>query len=130
MHFWPNARPSTTVQDSYATLCHNVPVPPLALCHRITLKDDQITTLCIQWTTSSVTKVRNSFAHTQICQRMLTVQNSGAEILNSLKLPWDTQVNGQFTTDSQVCKRTSDGDPRTGMFQSKRRLSRGILPVV
>ena len=40
--------------------------------------------------------------------------NSEAEILKHFK----TSVgrNGQFTTDSRVCKQTSDGDPRTGTF--------------
>ena len=49
-----------------------------------------------------------------------SVHAHGTEIrggnLNSLKLPWDSQGNGRFATDSQVCKWLSDGDPRTGTF--------------
>ena len=47
---------------------------------------------------------------------MLTVPKSEVEILNSLKILWDSQCNGRLTTDSQGCLRTSDGDPRTGTF--------------
>ena len=39
---------------------------------------------------------------------------------NSLKLPWDLQGNGQFTTESQGPLQMSDGDPRTGMFPEMR----------
>ena len=44
------------------------------------------------------------------------VPKSEAKILNSLKLLWDSQGNGRFTTDSQVCKWMSNGNPRTGML--------------
>ena len=37
--------------------------PQLATDSRITLNDDQITTLCTLWTTPSVNVVRNSYAH-------------------------------------------------------------------
>ena len=40
--------PLATVRGSYATLCHsgkNIHLSPRALCRRITLKDDRITTL-------------------------------------------------------------------------------------
>ena len=48
------------------------------------------------------------------------VSKSDVEILNSLKLLLDTQSNGRFTTDLQVCKRASDSDPRTGTFHETR----------
>ena len=48
------------------------------------------------------------------------VLKSEVEILNISKLPQDTQGNGRFATDSQGCKQTSDGDPRTGMFHHTR----------
>ena len=44
---------------------------------------------------------------------MLTVRISEAEISNILKLRYDLQGNGRFTTDSQGHIQTSDGDPRT-----------------
>ena len=94
----------------------NVNVPPLTLCRLIILKDNRITTLCTSWTTPSVTIVTNSYAHAQTRLQMLTVPNSEAEILSISKLPLDIQGNGWFATDLQVCKWTSDGDPRTGTF--------------
>ena len=45
-----------------------------------------------------------------------TVRLSDAVILNSLKLPWDSQGMGRRATDSQVCKWTSDDTQRTGTF--------------
>ena len=47
---------------------------------------------------------------------MLTVPKSEVEIVNSLKLSYCMQGNGQFATDSQGRLWTSDGGPRTGMF--------------
>ena len=44
----------------------------------------------------------------------------GGEFLYSLKLPYDSQGNGRFATDSQVCNQTLGGDPRTGMFHQTR----------
>ena len=65
----------------------NIHIPPLALCCRVTLKDDRVTTLYTPWTTPSVTMARNSYAHAWNHLRMLTVPNSEAEILNILKHP-------------------------------------------
>ena len=61
----------------------NVHLPPLALCHCGTLKDDRVTT-CGQHCglTPSVTVA-------SLC--MATVPNSEAEILNVLKVPQNTQ---------------------------------------
>ena len=44
---------------------------------------------------------------------------------NSLKLPQDLQGNGRFATDSEGHLRTSNGNPRTGMFPQTR-CERGI----
>ena len=52
----------------------------------------------------------------QNCPRMPMVLNSEAEIVDFLKLPWDTLGLGRFATDSRVCKRSSDSDPWTGTF--------------
>ena len=49
-----------------------------------------------------------------------TVPNSEAELLNILQLPLGTQNNGQFATDLQICKRTSNGDPRARTFHQMR----------
>ena len=51
---------------------------------------------------------------------MLTAQKSEVENSNILKLRWDSQGNGRFTTDSQGHIQTSDGDPRTGTFPQMR----------
>ena len=48
--------------------------------------------------------------------RKPTVPKSEAEILNSLKLPYDFKGNGWFATDLQCCLWMSDGDARTGTF--------------
>ena len=53
-------------------------------------------------TIPSVTVAKNSSVHARIHLRMLTVRNSEAEILNSLKLQWNMQSNGHFATVSQV----------------------------
>ena len=67
---------------------------------------------------------------------MPTVPNSEAEILNSLKVPWNVQGNRWFATDLQGRKRTSGVDPRTGMFHQMRPTTgdtacsvNGVLPV-
>ena len=62
------------------------------------------------------TIVRNSYTHAQNHLYMLTVQDSEAEILNFLNLPWGAQGKGWFATDSQGCIQRSDSDSRTGTF--------------
>ena len=51
---------------------------------------------------------------------MLIAPKSELEILNSLKLPWDSQGNGRFTTDLQGRLWMSNSDPRTGTFPQMR----------
>ena len=49
-----------------------------------------------------------------------SVHAQGSEIrggnFNFSKLPWDAQGSVRWATDSQVCKRTSGVDPKTGTF--------------
>ena len=53
-----------------------VHLPPLALNHRVTPKDDRVTALYTQWPTAAVTVVRHSSAHARICLHMPMVPNS------------------------------------------------------
>ena len=57
----------------------NVNVPPFALCHSMTPKDDRVTTLYILWTAPLVTVTRNSSVHARNRLCMLTVPNSEVE---------------------------------------------------
>ena len=45
------------------TQWQKVHLPPPALCHHVTPKDDRVTTLYTLWTTPSVTEARNSYEH-------------------------------------------------------------------
>ena len=49
----------------------NHPIPPLILCHRVTPKDDKVTTVYTPWTTPSDTIAKNSctHAHIRLCMR-------------------------------------------------------------
>ena len=49
-------------------------------------KDDQITTLCVPWTTPLVSVERNLYAHAQNGLHMLMVPKAEAENSNILKL--------------------------------------------
>ena len=53
--------------------------PPLALCHRVTWRDDRVTTFHTPCTTPSVTVARNLCVYACIHLHMLTVQNSEVE---------------------------------------------------
>ena len=98
----------------------NFHIPPLALCRRITPKDDRITTSYTPWTRPSVTIVRNLYVHALNYLRMLTVPKSEVENSNILKLWKDSQGNGQFATDLQGHIQMLDSDPRTGKFHQTR----------
>ena len=52
-------------------------IPQLTLYRCITQKDDQVTTLHTPWTIA-----RNSYAHARFHLCMVTVPNSGVEMLN------------------------------------------------
>ena len=69
------------------TESRNVHLPQLALCHSVTQKHDQVTTLYTQRMTPSVTMASNSSVHTCFRLCMLAILKSEVEILNSLKLP-------------------------------------------
>ena len=60
------------------------------------------------------------FARARNHLHMLTVPKSEAKIKKFWKQPWDSQGNGQFTTESQGRIRTLDGDPRTRTFHLMR----------
>ena len=114
--FFETSCPSTTIQDLYATLYHSGETSMYLHSLYTAVLHRQGHNLIYPGTTPSVTITRKSSGHARNCLYMLKVQNSDMEILNILKLPWDAQGNGWCTTDSQVCKRMSDSDPRTGIF--------------
>ena len=66
-------------------------------------EDDRNTTLCTLWTTPSVTRVINSFAHAH-----------SSEIRGANFKRFKTSV------DLQGCPQTLVGDPRTGTFPQMR----------
>ena len=84
----------------------NVHVPPLALCHRTTLK------VYTPWTTLSVTVARNSSAYARIHLRMLTIPN--------LEIKHFKTSIGWLATALQVCKQRSGGNSRSGTFHQMR----------
>ena len=75
------------------------PVPPFTLCRHVTWKHNQVTPLH--------TPRDHTFRH---CVKKIicaySERQSDAEILNILKLPWDTQGITRFVTVSQAHIRT------------------------